>query len=1159
MEASISIPDGFGQVPADQFDAEYLRLIKLDLEESLKHRHEMSKRDKRGLYDATLDFFHVGYLPNWVLTKSRAEFNCGLYVDKETGEVKHLPPSSARMLVPTMSGNHFNAVATSEERYKIPKDFWKQHAGEKELFCDPAALKAPTVLVVEGEVDAMTIWQASKGKIPVIAILGASNWKKTLLPILDDCRKLDKATWEYFKICGAPQRFVLMLDGDAAGRKNGERLQAELLKRGYPAVYRSFYDLLMRRGEKIYKQVKRIDANDYYCDLKGKGANDRTADSILNTYIQANIIDDAKDELDKLEAEIKQGKYAVADKPTNTEFSAGNSDINADEIKLMLKNFVHAKDLTRDDWWAVGAVLFRYGFTLDDFKKWSDVDDPRYSAEGCESEWNSYASTIPKLENGDGYKIGTLIQLAKQNGYVPPRRDPHITGDKTIDHWQKINGVINPELLAELKTAAAQINELEHITAANANEISIQRYLGAFRYYSPFAAVDEKFFIRLREAKTAAKKKIATWNKDNSQPEPSDADKALATLDIANINRKVEANVTQAKRAHSKYIDFLRHKEVSDKREAEHAVYVKNQPTTKSEVESCPVDLILPEGVFFNLDGIKIVDTDKPADKLEDRPVISACQNLVVPTKIFREQSNHVTQYEVAIKTGKIWRRKIFDGRTLQDARAVSELGNFGAHISEPRMMAKFFAKIIALNENNGRLEEIRSYAQPGWHDENFSRFAYPTGDDDYVVLRTGFDFKKEFATRGNAETWKSTFVDAMKQGGAIARIFTGTALAAPLIRPLHTSNAQIHLHGDINNGKTALELLVASIFGDPSKLFRTFEATPKNRLAVAAAYNDLPTFLDEMETRPSKEMEKALPQSVYSYFTGKANQANKRDGTPREPFYFSGTRLSTGERTILSDNDQTGAYKRIVQIRCKKLFQPKYAATLYPFTSNHFGHFGRQWTNFITEHQTTIRETFQSLVPQFTANGIHEETQINSVVAAAVAYQFFLICIGEQTVFDKTFAVIDISDILDELPTMQDISGSERLLRALRSYIDGHPKNFVTEVPSDSPLGTPIDIEAQSYSETYGKIFLNGEVAFYPTALKKIIEKELGFASAAAHIDAWNEEGKLITTGARPNQHAVLICGKKRFTIHFRSGILSEPKDNYHFSDDDIIPPPDV
>ena len=1138
-ENEIDTPDGFGISSPEQFDEVYLELIKRDIETAQSYQNirlfkRLPEADLRGLYDDTWQHFHCGYLSDWILTKSRAQFQCGTYVDKNTGEVKHLPPASSRIIVPTPSMNHFNAIALASDRKRMDKSFWKQHAGAKELFYDTGVADTDTVIVVEGEVDAMSIWQACIGftrnnKFSPVAILGCNNWKKTLLPNLNGLLR--------------GKKILLLLDGDD-GRKAAVELQKALIQRQVPAVTRFFFDFLNDDDKQFFGE--KVDANDILV---------KRGDNFLNNLV-CKIFNDAQADFANVQNEINsQNIFADKPKPKKSEpFQSTQTD--RDEINLILKDFVHASNLSRDQWWSVGAILFRYGFTLDDFKNWSNDGDSRYDADRCDAEWNSFANEIPGLKDDEGYKIGTLIQLAKQKGYVPTRKNPHVTGDKTIDQWQEINGVINPELLSQMKTAAAQISGIEHITAANANETSIQKYLGLFRYYSPFAYVDQKFFIRLRQAKADAKKKIASYDKDNTQPEPTDDDKALATLDISAINRKVESYLTQAKRAHIKYIDFSRRKEVTDQREAEHAAYVRNLPTTKGEVANCPVDLILPEGIFFNDDGIKIVDMDKPADKNDERPVISACQNLVVPTKIFREASNHVTQYEVAIRTGKVWRRKVFDGRTLQDARAVSELGNFGAHISEPRMMAKFFAKVIALNENNGRLEEIRSFAQPGWHDDNFSTFAYPTGSDDYVVLRAGFDFKKEFATRGNVDIWKATFADAMKKGGSIAHIFIGFALAAPLVRPLPVSNMQIHLHGDINNGKTALAYLAASIYGNPKMLPRTFDSSVKNRLAVAAAFNDLPTFLDEMETRNNKDAEKALPQSVYTYFTGKANQSNKRDGTPRDPFYFSGARLSTGERPLLSDNDQTGAYKRIVQFRCKKLFAPQYAADIYPVVENNFGHFGRAWTSFVADNQNAIRDSFQSLVPQFTALRIYEVTQVISIVAAAVAFQYFLICIGMQSAFDKASAIDDIAAILDALPTLQDISGSERLLRALRSYNDAHPKNFITEVPSDNPAATPIEVAAQSYSETYGKIFLNGEVAYYPTALKKIIEKELGFASAAAHIDAWNEEGKLITTSDRPNQHKVLICGKYKWTVHFKSGILSEPNKDFP-ADDDITPPP--
>lgn len=1106
-------PDGFGQVPADQFDAEYLRLIKLDLEESLKHRHEMPKDAKRGLYDATLDFFHVGYLPNWVLTKSRAEFNCGTYVDKETGEVKHLPPSSARMIVPTMSGNHFNAVATPEERDKIPKDFWKQHAGEKELFGDPDALKAPTVLVLEGEVDAMTIWQASKGKIPVIAILGASNWKKTLLPILDDCRKFDKATWEYFKTNGAPQRFVLMLDGDATGKKNGERLQAELLKRGYPAVYRSFYDLLMRRGEKIYKQDKKIDANDYYRDLKGKGANDRTADSILNTYIQANIINDAKDELDKLEVEIKQGKYAVEDKPTNTEFSAGNSDINADEIKLMLKNFVHAKDLTRDEWWAVGAILFRYGFTVDDFKKWSDVDDPRYSAESCESEWNSYASTIPKLENGDGYKIGTLIQLAKKYGYVPPRRDPHITGDKEIDEWQKVNGVIHPELLADLKTAAAKITAFEAVTAAQANDITLLKCLGAMQYYSPFGHVTRQFVIKLTDAKSDAKKKIALHKKDASTPEPTDVDKELAALDLAAVKKKIEQNYRLAKKNHEKYVQVVRRQEVVNQRNEQHDANVSNPTTTKTNVPNCPVDLILPEKITFDETGIKLVDNDRLGEEF----VIEACQNPIVPTKIFREPATNLTKYEVSIMNAGKWYSTVVDGKIIQDGRSVSVLGNYGAHITDPKSIAKFFAKIIAANEDNGRLPHVRMFNKPGWHG---NEFIYPaTENADYVVMRSGIDYASIFSTRGNAEKWRDKFFEvSMSQTlGSLKRIVLGACLAAPLITTFQIMNPQFNMWGTSNFSKTPIIKLGLSLYGDPTEgqLMRTWNSSSKNIMTMSAGFNDFPIFLDEGESM-SKKAREEFSEYVYNYSTGIINQNNKRNGDVRPVEKFHSVRLSTAERPLHNTSDKRGSYKRLIDLHVSKpLFNDSYGRRLHIFCGENFGLYGRDWVQTISEHREEFVQTFNNVCDRFERSGFRrngenvefssvDPTNARAVIGCGVAfYKFFRSCLGfteNEYVYDDMIS--DIAEMLAELPTVDDISDVNRSVDRLRVWVASNHKRFIKPINSDG--------ETDSYAPDAGRILAGGTVAIYTTVFEEVCDA-INVPSARKFVHDLLDAGLLI------------------------------------------------
>ena len=395
----------FGRLPKSDFDAEYLRLIKLDLDKAQAHLDDLSENQRRGLTLETLRHFGCGYLPNWILTKSRAEYDCGIYVKSLTGEPKHLPPPSERIIIPTPSMQHFNAVATSNARRNMNKDFWKQHVGSMELFGDPNTFNSDLIVVVEGELDAMSIWQCSDGQIAVVAILGCGNWKKTLLPKLKDM---------YGK------KLLLLLDADAAGKKSAKKLLGELLTRGCLAVSKFLYDALPKDEQNYFGW--KVDANSI---LSARG------DEYLNQLFR-KIITNAEPDFKALEERIAQQNIFLQEQATqrSPEFSLPNQEksstpsatdenVDRNEIKRILKDFVHAKNLSRDEWCNVGMILKRYGFSLEDFQAWSK-NDLRYSVETCTTQWKSF-KTAEELK-GKGYTVATLIQLAKQFSYQPLKK-----------------------------------------------------------------------------------------------------------------------------------------------------------------------------------------------------------------------------------------------------------------------------------------------------------------------------------------------------------------------------------------------------------------------------------------------------------------------------------------------------------------------------------------------------------------------------------------------------------------------------------------------------------------------------------------------------------------------------------------------------------------
>ena len=257
-------------------EEELKKLIRSDIERAREKLDALPKDQRRGLNGKTLAHFGFGYNEKWVHPKMRIQ--------------KKNIPESRRIIIPT-SGNHYNAVAPLADRpvSKKPPKFWKKpkiHVGKMdgELF-NKIALKADTIIIFEGEFDAASVWQAFDGKIAVVAVLGMGNWRATLLPLVNGLH--DK-------------NFIIVFDGNPPqARDAAENLRGELMRRGYPAVCRFYYDALMTRLENHQKVpfefTDKIDANDIL----------RATNDFYLQELTQEIIDSAQEELVAAKKEIE--------------------------------------------------------------------------------------------------------------------------------------------------------------------------------------------------------------------------------------------------------------------------------------------------------------------------------------------------------------------------------------------------------------------------------------------------------------------------------------------------------------------------------------------------------------------------------------------------------------------------------------------------------------------------------------------------------------------------------------------------------------------------------------------------------------------------------------------------------------------------------------
>ena len=746
-------------------------------------------------------------------------------------------------------------------------------------------------------------------------------------------------------------------------------------------------------------------------------------------------------------------------------------------------------------------------------------------------------------ERGDQFLndlVANIIQTA-QIDFATVQETTTVLANFTEEY-----GEIDSDILPKLDAAKTFVNSLtkNNFKAANAYDRAVWKKIALLKFYTP--SIAQKFFDTLKAVQKLSanirkqiQQEIASLKKAN-EPVPivdtAEIDK-LSEIAPSKIAEEVDSLVTKIKKEHKEFLKEQAEARDAAERKKRIDDYEKNPTWTQNVISSCPANLFIPSSIFFSTSEIGTQTFDAHGN-IHKR---TASKNPIVVTQILREPTKHTTQYQIAIKTKKIWRHIVVDGDELADTRKILRLArDGGAIIKDAKLLTNFFAELISANEDF--LTETKCYNKTGWTDDDYNFFAYPTGGDDYIVRRAGFDYEKIFKPKGDSELWKKTFVDVTNKGGAVACAFIGIALAAPMAEPIIGLNPQAHLLGKSGGGKTALQKFTASIFGNPRELIRTFAATSKNRMLVADAFNGLPTFIDELETIQGKTAEEALSNDIYNYTDGKGNQANKRDGTAREAFKFNGSRLTTGERPILKQNDLRGAYKRLLQLDATKgIFPDDFAADLHFISEKNFGHFGQVWIQFVVEYQDEIQKKFQHFA-RFYKNEQKkcEPTLLKNLAAACVAFEFFRVAIGVTTEFDTISCVRNMRAIFETLPSNTEMDDTARAEECLTSFVASHEKYFLRNQKDSNGD----EMTFTFTNETYGKIFDTGEVAFFPTALKKILEDELKFASYDKLIAEWLDKGKLNHNPGRKD-HGIKIAKKTYKMIHFKANIISTDTDS--------------
>lgn len=428
-------------------------------------------------------------------------------------------------------------------------------------------------------------------------------------------------------------------------------------------------------------------------------------------------------------------------------------------------------------------------------------------------------------------------------------------------------------------------------------------------------------------------------------------------------------------------------------------------------------------------------------------------------------------------------------------------IGDQGVLLSGPHQVEDFQVLLRAYAQH---LQKVRSlsnlYSTMGWKDnakyfvlgdtlikkeQDGSITSEVTNLSDILARRD-----VGYGSAGSHSAWKK-FIYSLGAAGLHTHIFAiGVSMSNILYEFTGIKGFTMSLYGPTGTGKTICQLLMQSVYGDPSKLHYTSQATQNALFSRMALHNCLPFTIDELTTWDPEN----IVNQLYITSQGRDKDRLSKSAEMRDARTFSGVVTVSTNKSIssivMSSNTQTDALMaRLLELKVgyHTLFINKsdFGRRIYDFIHQNYGHAGKMLIEeFMRMGPDKIKEDIAAAMTSVPIqygirfNGTERFWHTGFVLAhyaMEVANRIGAIDIDWTTHFNEILRQLldNRETIADNAKSVFDILGDFALSVAGKSVVIIHTKGFSpvmdnTRQPSNGEIKVRFDIVRDDSSSPF-------------------------------------------------------------------------------------------